>query len=264
MLQKLKSRKFIVALIAQVTGLIVLFYPEHTGTIEQAAANVGALLLMALSGVGYIAGEASIDRANLEAQKPKPPSNAAGVILIACMAGLFVGASGGCAATPEDRWYQARDTVNVANKVFIAQAPNLTDERIIEWGQKLIWAQAQLEHARTYLPEGGVSFDSLLDSIEAYLAGLAANSKEPADVQPSNSSDRSGIAPDRPLDRGVGAESDDPGEPTGHLHPRAERNDRPRSGNARWAGHNDRGAGPRPAQPERSRRPLGRRLIYSA
>lgn len=61
MLQKFKSRKFLLALISQIVGLIVLFYPEHTNTIEAAATNVGALFLMTLTASGWIKAEGEID-----------------------------------------------------------------------------------------------------------------------------------------------------------------------------------------------------------
>lgn len=64
MLAKFKSRKFIIALVGQITALVVLFWPEYESEILEVSANVGALILMALTGFGYIQGEAKVDAAN--------------------------------------------------------------------------------------------------------------------------------------------------------------------------------------------------------
>ena len=70
---KLKSRKFWIAMIGQIVGIAVLCFPEHATTIESAATNAAALLLMALTGMGYIKGEAMVDQsmANIEETKIK-------------------------------------------------------------------------------------------------------------------------------------------------------------------------------------------------
>ena len=67
MIEKFKSRKFLMALGAQIVGLIVLFYPEHQGEIESAATNVTSLIFMALVAIGWIKAEGVVD-ANREAQ----------------------------------------------------------------------------------------------------------------------------------------------------------------------------------------------------
>lgn len=70
-MKRLLSRKFILAAIGQITGLAVLIYPDHAGPIEQAATHVGALLLMALSALGYISGESKIDAERVRGEKAK-------------------------------------------------------------------------------------------------------------------------------------------------------------------------------------------------
>lgn len=71
LVERFKSRKFLVAMLAQLTGLAVLFAgPEHADAIEAAAQSIGALLLMALTAGGYILGEAKVDAA--EAAKKTP------------------------------------------------------------------------------------------------------------------------------------------------------------------------------------------------
>ena len=73
MLNKFKSRKFLMAVFAQVTGLVVLFYPEHQSEIESTATNVSALLLIALSATGWIVAEGMVDasREGKGHQKPE-------------------------------------------------------------------------------------------------------------------------------------------------------------------------------------------------
>jgi hypothetical protein len=63
------SRKFILALVGQIVGLLVLFFPEHATPITEAGTHIGALLLMALSGYGFIQGEARIDAARVAGEQ---------------------------------------------------------------------------------------------------------------------------------------------------------------------------------------------------
>ena len=87
---------------------------------------------------------------------------------------VFIFASAtGCAATPEDRWYQQRDALNTANEVYLANVPLMDDEQIVHHGELLQVARASLEQARTFLPEGGSPFDAALDVVEAILIRLA-------------------------------------------------------------------------------------------
>lgn len=65
---KFKSRKFWIAMIGQITAMLVLLFPAHAQGIEAAATNIGALLLMALSGWGFISGESAIDRESVAQQ----------------------------------------------------------------------------------------------------------------------------------------------------------------------------------------------------
>ncbi len=61
MIQKFKSRKFLLALLGQVTGLAVLFYPQHTDAIANAITSFGALALMGLTATGWIKIEGQLD-----------------------------------------------------------------------------------------------------------------------------------------------------------------------------------------------------------
>ncbi len=75
----------------------------------------------------------------------------------------------GCAATPEDRWYQQREALNTANRIYLAHVPRMSDEQILHYGELLQTARAQLDEAHTHLPEGGSSFDTTLDLVESIL-----------------------------------------------------------------------------------------------
>lgn len=56
------SRKFLVALGAQVAGLVVLFWPEHEQVIVEAVTSTTALLVVVLAALGYIRAEGAVDR----------------------------------------------------------------------------------------------------------------------------------------------------------------------------------------------------------
>lgn len=87
---------------------------------------------------------------------------------------LAVVSAAGCAATPEDRWFQQRETLNTANRVYLAHVPTMTDEQIVHCGELLQTARASLEEARVHLPQGGSAFDTTLDIVESILARVIA------------------------------------------------------------------------------------------
>lgn len=78
----------------------------------------------------------------------------------------------GCAATPEDRWYQQREALTTANEVYLANLPLMNDEQIVFHGELLQTARSSLEAAKTHLPEGGPAFDITLDVVESILIRL--------------------------------------------------------------------------------------------
>jgi len=86
----------------------------------------------------------------------------------------------GCAATPEDRWFQQREALNTANRIYLANVPVMTDEQIVRYGELLQTARAQLDQAKRQLPDGGSSFDAALDMVEALLAHVIALEADPA------------------------------------------------------------------------------------
>jgi len=57
------SRKFIVALAAQMTGLAVLIWPSRADALASGIEAAAGLAIVLLSSLGYLAAEAAVDRA---------------------------------------------------------------------------------------------------------------------------------------------------------------------------------------------------------
>ncbi len=199
---KFKSRKFLLALFAQIAGILILLFPEHESTISEAVTKGGALLLMALTGAGWIKAEAEVDAARENAKAftsdvstpadddtvdiDAPPSGGGpgrlnGVlILLALLLPL-----GGCvavsspAASPEDAWYEARADLNAANRTFMSWAAtvDLNDRdqamRVVQIGRQLQEARALLNAARLVLdgrpPDDARTVSEYLELIEGIL-----------------------------------------------------------------------------------------------
>ncbi|MEM7627290.1 MAG: hypothetical protein AAF333_16965 [Planctomycetota bacterium] len=70
------SRKFLLSLSVQISAIVVLLWPEHESVIVEAGRSITALVVMLLSGLGYVSAEASIDR---QPSPPKPPAADDGV-----------------------------------------------------------------------------------------------------------------------------------------------------------------------------------------
>lgn len=68
-MHRFTSRKFILALVGQLAGLIVLFYPSHEESIVTAAQYIGGILVMALTAFGYIQGESRIDSVRVQGEQ---------------------------------------------------------------------------------------------------------------------------------------------------------------------------------------------------
>ena len=56
------SRKFLITLATQVTAIAVLAWPGHESVIVEASESITALVVLALSTLGYVHAEASVDR----------------------------------------------------------------------------------------------------------------------------------------------------------------------------------------------------------
>jgi hypothetical protein len=76
-MKRFASRKFIVALIAQLAGVAVLIWPTQAQGIVEAADAITALIVVVLSALGYLSAEASVDRARASAHDTTtaPPRN---------------------------------------------------------------------------------------------------------------------------------------------------------------------------------------------
>lgn len=61
-MQRYLSRKFLLALAAQLAGLAVLIWPEHEQSILAGAEAIVALAVVLLSTLGYLTAEAAVDR----------------------------------------------------------------------------------------------------------------------------------------------------------------------------------------------------------
>ena len=62
MQSKWKSRKFLLAVSAQLTALLVLLWPTHESAIIEASRSLTSLVVVVLTAFGYMHAEASIDR----------------------------------------------------------------------------------------------------------------------------------------------------------------------------------------------------------
>ena len=62
------SRKFLVSFLTQVAAVLVLMWPEHAAAIDEAATSITALVVLALTSLGYVAAEAAVDRKRLEGE----------------------------------------------------------------------------------------------------------------------------------------------------------------------------------------------------
>lgn len=64
-LQRISSRKFLLALAAQVAAVIAIFVPAQENQIADAAQRVAGLAVLLLAGLGYGVIEADVDKAAL-------------------------------------------------------------------------------------------------------------------------------------------------------------------------------------------------------
>ena len=61
-LKRISSRKFLTALAVEVSGIIVVFWPQTVGTAENTALKIAGLTAMLLAAIGYGVVEASVDK----------------------------------------------------------------------------------------------------------------------------------------------------------------------------------------------------------
>ena len=70
-LQRISSRKFLLALAAQVAAVVAIFVPAQGNQIADAAQRIAALVVLLLAGLGYGVIEADVDKAALPESKTK-------------------------------------------------------------------------------------------------------------------------------------------------------------------------------------------------
>ena len=70
-LQRISSRKFLVALAVQCAAVAAFFAPHREGEFESAAVKIAALVTILLAGMGYGKIEAGIDAAAGGEKKPE-------------------------------------------------------------------------------------------------------------------------------------------------------------------------------------------------
>ena len=68
------SRKFILAVSAQLTSIVVLFWPGHESAIVEASTSITSLVVILATSLGYVAAEASIDARHTPASDHQTPT----------------------------------------------------------------------------------------------------------------------------------------------------------------------------------------------
>lgn len=68
------SRKFIMAVSAQLTSMIVLFWPGHESAIVEASTSITSLVVILVTSLGYVAAEASLDARNTSPADQETPA----------------------------------------------------------------------------------------------------------------------------------------------------------------------------------------------
>lgn len=70
-LQRISSRKFLMAIAVQAGAVAAIFWPQHQSSIHGSAVRIAALAALVLAGLGYANIEAALDAANTP-QAPAP------------------------------------------------------------------------------------------------------------------------------------------------------------------------------------------------
>jgi len=74
-LQRISSRKFLLALAAQLAAVIAVFWPAQGNQVADAAQRIAGLVVLLLAGLGYGVIEADVDKAALPKDQLSKPSN---------------------------------------------------------------------------------------------------------------------------------------------------------------------------------------------
>jgi len=65
-LQRIASRKFLLALAAQIAAVVAVFWPASDNQIADAAQRIAGLVVLLLAALGYGTIEAGVDKAAVE------------------------------------------------------------------------------------------------------------------------------------------------------------------------------------------------------
>lgn len=71
-LQRISSRKFLVALAVQAASVVALFYPQQQDGLHTAAIRIAALATLLLAALGYGKIEAAVDKEAAKAKEETP------------------------------------------------------------------------------------------------------------------------------------------------------------------------------------------------
>jgi hypothetical protein len=115
-----------------------------------------------------------------------------GTIRLLVVAAIVLLSLPGCAATPTQRWAQARETLTATQDTTLTlyDAGLVTKDQLIAMDPYVRSVRVALAVAETDLPDGGNGFDSQLEAAQAALAELRKLQRSVATVPTS------GVPPD--------------------------------------------------------------------
>lgn len=216
----------ITQLLARLIGMALAAVAAWLGAEQaetaQSIADLAGALAAALVAIGALLVDLLIHRAETGsllaragervARRSSHGTRLPAVLLPLALAGALVTTAGGCAQTPEQRWYQAQDTLSTARKVILAQheAGNIDDAQLVALDRVEQAARSALNEAVHHLGEADTEADFWLDLAEQALGRLIEHYQqreqrnEPSRVDgPGDTGSR--FDQDRPGDRGVPA-----------------------------------------------------------
>lgn len=69
-MEKFLSRRFLIALAAMISGVLIALFPESEEAVNTAVSQISGLVMATLGALGYMVTEASVDKAAV-GKKPK-------------------------------------------------------------------------------------------------------------------------------------------------------------------------------------------------
>jgi hypothetical protein len=76
-LQRISSRKFLVALMVQIAAVAAIAFPQHESQLSAAAVRIAALITMLLAAMGYGKIQAALDASGAESPADSPADDEA-------------------------------------------------------------------------------------------------------------------------------------------------------------------------------------------